>query len=111
MSQTCQSCPVVQVCDCFHRSKKTNQRFDAQSTHKYGRRREAEKPKQIFCTFLINAAGFVTLDALVAKTGAGSKKSVVTRLTEMETILGRSFNKVTVATGAAKGASQVAYSI
>ena len=60
---------------------------------------------------LSNAAGFVTLDALVAKTGAGSKKSVVTRITEMESILGRNFNKVTVATGASKGASQVAYSI
>ena len=60
---------------------------------------------------LSNASGFVTLDALVAKTGAGSKKSVVTRITEMESILGRNFNKVTVATGASKGASQVAYSI
>jgi hypothetical protein len=59
---------------------------------------------------LSNSKGFVTLSALTEKVNAGSKASVSTRIAEMEAILGKQFNTVSVSTGSNRGA-EVAYSI
>ena len=56
-----------------------------------------------------NSAGFVTLDAITSLSGAGSKASVSTRLSEMEAILGRTFKTVSVNTG--NGNRTPAYSL
>ena len=56
-----------------------------------------------------NSAGFVTLDAITSLSGAGSKASVSTRLSEMEAILGRTFKSVSVNTG--NGNRTTAYSL
>jgi|TARA_B100000683_G_scaffold156168_1_gene150840 hypothetical protein len=56
-----------------------------------------------------NSAGFVTLDAITSLSGAGSKASVSTRLSEMEAILGRTFKTVSVNTG--NGNRTTAYSL
>ena len=56
-----------------------------------------------------NSAGFVTLDAITSLSGAGSKASVSTRLSEMEAILGRTVKTVSVNTG--NGNRTTAYSL